>query len=147
MSLVVSSDGSPGDGSGGGSAEKPETGTDVVLIHGVTEDGKGLNVLRARDERVEVGQVRPLEEGKPLAGDVVRLKPRPEAPWLCDVETELAVKRNTAMAKRSSPRAPQASAAESAPRRHGPPQVASDAYRRNWDAIWKTTDEKAKLPN
>jgi hypothetical protein len=44
--------------------------SDVVLIHGRTDDQKGLKVLRARPEGVELGEVRPLEHGKPLAGDV-----------------------------------------------------------------------------
>ena len=154
MRQDVSDLGSPGDGSRGGDAagkpkaEKPQkTGSDVVLIHGVTEDGKGLNVLRARDERIEVGQVRPLEEGKPLTGDVVRLTPRPDAPYLCDVETEVRVKAPAQSVARRSSTSAAPNAPASAPRRHGPPQVASDAYRRNWDAIWKSRDDKSKLPN
>src|SRR5215813_4879654 len=73
---------------------------DVVLLHSATEDGEGIRVLRAREEArgggagadeekacvVEVGEVRPLKEGQPIAGDVVRLKPREGAPRVCDVE-------------------------------------------------------------
>lgn len=117
-------------------AEKASS--DVVLIHGVTEDGKGLQVLRARNERVEAGQVRPLENGKPLQGDVVKLRPRPGAPLLCDVETEVAAGELPA-----SP-----SAAPGRPRgRKGPAQVASSAYRENWEAIWsrRSRDEDQLL--
>ncbi len=143
-------------------AAKPEKpGSDVVLIRGVTDDGKGLEVLRARDERLEIGQVRPLEEGKPLAGDVVRLLPRPDAPYLCDVETQVRVP--TPGASRDVSRVPQSgepqgfpgaerrvakeAAAEHRPLRSGPPQVATDAYRKNWDAIWSTRDKGRDLPN
>jgi len=62
---------------------------DVVLLHSPTEDGEGIRVLRARQQHdesaraneeaacvVEVGEVRPLKEGKPISGEVVRLKPR-----------------------------------------------------------------------
>lgn len=115
------------------SQKKQERGSDVVLIHGVTEDGKGLQVLRARDERLEVGQVRPLEDGKPLHGDVVKLRPRPGRPYLCDVETELPAQ--------AAPKLRQQPAA--AERRKGPVQVASAAYRQNWDAIWSGSQRKS----
>jgi hypothetical protein len=95
---------------------------DVVLIHGLTEDKKGLRVLRARQDSVEAGEVRPLVEGQPINSDVVRLKPRAGTPFLCDVETELAIGSAPPSAQLSS--------------RSGPAQVANRAYRDNWDAIW-----------
>jgi len=96
---------------------------DVVLIQGRTEDQKGLRVLRARADRLELGEVRPLEQGKPILGDVVKLEPRPGLPFVCDVKTEF---RHPEAAQDTAPR-----------RRHpGPAQVSSDAYRSNWDAIW-----------
>ena len=105
-----------------------ERTADVVLIHGVEPDGKGLRVLRYRDDKVETGAVRPLEEGKPIRGEVVRLKPRRDLPVVCDVEVELP-----------------ATSQKSAPvRRAGPAQVATDRYRENWDRIWKSSRE---LPN
>ncbi|MGC4090993.1 MAG: hypothetical protein QM756_24590 [Polyangiaceae bacterium] len=61
---------------------------DVALIHGVTESGD-LKILRQREGRVELGQVRPLREGVPITGEVVRLTPRKEFPLVCDVKTEL----------------------------------------------------------
>lgn len=105
---------------------------DVVLVHGVTDDGKGLRVLRARDGGLEQGACRPLEEGKPIHGEVVQLRPRKECPVLCDVDVKVA----------APARAPAAAD------RHGPPQVATAAYRDNWDAIWArpAADEDA-LPN
>jgi len=99
---------------------------DVVLVHGVTEDGAGLQVLRARDDRLEQGALRPLVEGHSIQGDVVRLRPRREHPLVFDVDTVLATPR--------SPDGP----APAAPARatKGPPQVASESYRDNWERIW-----------
>jgi hypothetical protein len=105
--------------------------SDVVVVHGVTDDGKGLKVVRARSGDIETGAVRPLEEGKPILGEVVRLHPRKECPLVCDVEVDLAP------AKVSQP---------ADPGRKGPAQVASDAYRDNWDAIWARPNKPA-LPN
>jgi hypothetical protein len=124
------------------SQKKPkEPSSDVVLIHGVTEDGRGLQVLRAREERIEAGQVRPLEHGKAVQGDIVKLRPRPEAPFICDVETELKT------AEVPPPKDIQVSAPRESARK-GPAQVASAAYRQNWDAIWSATKRpKNDLPN
>jgi hypothetical protein len=111
-------------------------GNDVVLIHGRTDDQKGLKVLRARPEGVELGEVRPLEQGKPITGDVVQLAPRPDFPLLCDVKTELTVSQGTpgrspAGARGSTEGSPATMA------RGRPAKVTTDAYRMNWDAIWK----------
>lgn len=105
----------------------------MVIVHGVTDDAKGLKVLRARESSLELGEVRPLEEGKPLQGDVVRLKPRPDAPFVCDVETSVSWAEVQKQA--GVPALPSAAAA---PRKThpGPARVATDAYRANWDAIW-----------
>jgi hypothetical protein len=105
--------------------------TDVVVLAGPTEDGKGANVLRVRPGHLEAGEVRPLEHGKPIAGEVVRLKPREDAPAICNVEV----------------------LHEGPPRRSTkPPQVASTAYRKNWDAIFGAAEaepspESKKLAN
>lgn len=101
-----------------------------MLIHGVTEDKKGLRVLRARNDNVEAGEVRPLVEGQPITSDVVRLKPRPEAPFVCDVETEVSVGTPKVRGSKAS------MSSASTPHRSGPAQVANRAYRDNWDAIW-----------
>lgn len=122
------------------SVPSAESAKDVVLVHGLTEDRRGYKVLRAREDGLELGEVRPLEEGKPLTGDVVRLKPRAESPLLCDVETQVSLREleGAQVQNRSGDRAaPRVTPAE--PRRRvGPAQVATDAYRMNWDAIWKT---------
>jgi len=109
-------------------AEAPAS-SDVVLVHGVSEDGKSLAVLRARNNTLEAGVVRPLVEGEPIAGEVVRLKPRAEFPVVCDVEVTVP---RAALA----PQRGEGSAGEPGQRRHGPAQVATASYRDNWDAIW-----------
>ncbi len=105
---------------------------DIALIHGKTTDGEGLRIIRKREDRIELGAVRPLQQGMPITGEVVSLTPRPEFPLLCDVKVEL-----------EAPRA-ERDVAERA--RSGPAQVATDSYRENWDRIWmkkKPTPEVA----
>ena len=113
--------------------------SDVALIHGVTPDGQGFNILRARENRLELGAVRPLREGVPITGEVVTLRPRANFPALCDVETHF------------KPPEPAGDRQEPAERvsagRVGPAQVATDEYRRNWDAIWSRSEGKPKLVN
>jgi hypothetical protein len=110
---------------------------DVVLIQGVSEDGETLAVLRAREDRVEAGIVRSVKQGEAPLGEVVRLKPRPESPLVCDVEVEIP--EHTVNAKGGSDQAPSP--------HHGPAQVATKTYRDNWDAIWKKSPSKKSLPN
>ena len=118
-----------GDMLGEGVPKKPK---DLVLVHSPTDDGAGVNVLRARREGLEVGTMRPLEEGRPIHGEVVKLTPRPEMPMLFDAETEVPAVAASQNDKPGSA-APEAERGTSA----GPAQVASDTYRKNWDVIWK----------
>jgi hypothetical protein len=104
---------------------------DVALVCGVSDDGHGLDIIRKREGRLEAGTVRPLEQGKPIHGEVVRLKPRQNSPLVCDVEVDLPA---PAAATRSTSQ--------------GPAQVATDQYRKNWDAIYKARASKSdKLLN
>ena len=112
---------------------------DVALIHGVTPDGEGLNILRARGDRLELGAIRPLREGAPITGEVVTLRPRANFPALCDVESHF--KPNEEKSERQEP--PPSAIVQ----RTGPAQVATDEYRRNWDAIWNRPATKSKLVN
>jgi hypothetical protein len=107
------------------SSGKPPQSSDVALIHGVTPEGD-LRILRKRNDRIELGGVRPLREGVPITGEVVRLTPRKECPLLCDVSTELAAPRPPA----------DVAEARSTDTRKGPAQVATDRYRDNWDQIF-----------
>jgi hypothetical protein len=105
---------------------------DVVLIHGLTDDKRGLKVLRARNDTVESGEVRPLAHGQPITSDVVRLKPREGAPHICDVETELSMAELRSAAGDGG----EVSSRSASNHRPGPARVANRAYRENWDTIW-----------
>jgi hypothetical protein len=105
---------------------------DVVLMHGPTEDGEGARVLRARPGRIDAGEVRPMREGRPVVagGEVVRLEQRAEAPSLYDVHVECKI-----------PAAPAAPVDRS--QGGGPPQVATRAYRENWDLTFGAHPQRA----
>ena len=81
--------------------------------------------------------MRPLREGAPITGEVVTLKPRANFPALCDVEVQYKPPELTS----DRGDAPQLLS------HAGPAQVATEGYRRNWDAIWSQQSEKPKLVN
>lgn len=120
---------------GDSDAPEPPAGgpRDVALLQGLASDGS-VRILRQRAERLEVGAIHPLREGAPIHGEIVRLTPRKEFPLLCDVESIFTPP--------SPPSAPKAASAT----RKGPVQVASDDYRRNWDAVW-SRPPKDTLPS
>lgn len=91
--------------------------SDVVLICGRSEDGRSYDVLRQRGKQIEAGRMGPLDEGKPIHGEIVRLKPRGESPALFDVE----VQHDARPARQSSGR---------------PAKVATEEYRKGWESIW-----------
>jgi len=103
---------------------------DAILIHGVSQDGETMAVLRARDDRLEAGVLRAVKAGQPLSGEVLKLTPRPEFPLLCDVEVQ--VPAGVINASGGSEAKPPAESS-----RGRPAQVATDTYRENWDAIWR----------
>lgn len=127
----------------------PKKSKDLLLVGGPTDDGSGVRVVRARPERVEIGTMRPLENGRPIDGEVVRVNPHPEWPYLYEVETEFVAPQADTDAKEAPPvsKAKAAPHAARAPRSNGPPQVASDAYRRNWDAIWDRPTKRRPVLN
>lgn len=96
-------------------------GDDVVLVHGRSDDGRTLAVLRKRGDTLSAGLLTAAEEGKPLHGDLLRLTPREDAPFLADVE----VLHESARAER--------------PNRDGPAQVSTPAYREGWNAVFGTS--------
>jgi hypothetical protein len=103
---------------------------DVAMIVDRTEDNEGFQILRRRNEDapVEVGTMRPLREGKPVDGEVVSLRQRRDLPFLFDVKTELEVESHRATSD-------------------GPAQVATEEYRRGWDAIWGRRALSGAKPN
>jgi hypothetical protein len=111
---------------------------DVVIVGPPTADGAGLHVLRAREgERLEAGELRTLEDGKPIEGEIVSLAPRADHPRVFDVKDSYKPPASSAAARSvpasaASPREPRSSAAA----RKGPAQVASQAYRDGWDSVF-----------
>ncbi len=110
--------------------DKPASPTnqDVVFIHSPVEQGEGFRVIRSREDRLEIGELRPTEHGRPLAGELVKLTQRSEHTRLFDVEVLLPGPRGA-----DAPRS-------------GPAQVATDAYRSNWESIFGHREEN-KLAN
>ncbi|MET0287264.1 MAG: hypothetical protein ABW352_22455 [Polyangiales bacterium] len=113
----------------GKTTSKKKTSEDKLLIHGVSEDGEKLSVLRARGDRVEAGIVSKVKDGEPLHGELVKLTPHADFPLLCDVDVELA--------------APNAGAPKLS--HGGPAQVATPSYRANWDAIFQKKPRPSQL--
>lgn len=91
---------------------------DVALVWRGEREGP-LNVLRHRSNRLELGRLEPLQEGKPIHGELVQLHPRENSP-LYDVQVHM----------------PAPTAAAPAVNLAGPPQIATERYRSNWDAIY-----------
>jgi len=104
---------------------------DVAIVCGVSDDGQGVEIIRKRGERIEAGTVRRLEQGKPIHGEVVRLRPREHFPMICDVEVEVPAQRTGEPFAVSS----------------GPAQVATETYRKNWDAIYGRGKKQRSMLN
>jgi hypothetical protein len=113
----------------GGNRDKKAEPGDVALVFDRTEDTEGYRILRRRAaaSEVEFGTIRPLKEGRPIDGEVLSLTPRKDVPFVYDVKTELPDPR-----------------AGTRPTTDGPAQIATEEYRRGWEAIWGT-GERDKL--
>ncbi|AKU95402.1 hypothetical protein AKJ09_02066 [Labilithrix luteola] len=100
---------------------------DVVLLGPPTSDGNGVHVLRARNERLEAGELRALREGQPITGEVVSLEPRQDEPRICDVRDSWSAPKGTVVEAHK-----------------GPAQVATSAYRAGWDEIFGQGQKSAE---
>jgi hypothetical protein len=125
----------------------PKRKKDLLLVKGPTDDGAGVHVVRARPERLELGTMRPLQEGRPIDGEVVRVNPHPECPFIYEVETEFSTQSADASAATADQVKAPAEAPSAPARAPGPPKVASEAYRRNWDAIWNRQPKRRPVLN
>jgi hypothetical protein len=96
--------------------------TDIVVLGAPTADGDGVHVLRARNEKLETGELRALRDGRPVTGEVVTLEPRKDEPRICDV--------------RASWRPPSPAEEPASKKGKGPAQVATKAYRDGWDVVF-----------
>jgi hypothetical protein len=112
------------------SSEAPPPKQDVLFVHSPAVEGEGFRVIRKRDDTIELGEIRSVQEGRPIHGDLVKLKPRKEHDRLFDVEV-LATREEMQPAALGHA---------------GPAQVASEAYRTNWEAIFGASEEP-ELPN
>jgi len=111
-------------------ASSPPGDHDVALVCGVSGDGQGVDIIRKRGDRIETGTVRRLEQGKPIHGEVVRLRQRENTPLLYDVEVEIPAPAHAVTAPSS-----------------GPAQVATESYRKNWDAVYGRPRKPGSLLN
>ncbi len=100
--------------------EESSGSKDQVLVVGKRTDRPALHVLRRRGDAVEAGVLQAAEEGKPLAGELVRLTPTRDSSLLFDAET-VYDGRSAEASKRT-----------------GPAQVASKRYRKNWDRVFRS---------
>jgi hypothetical protein len=103
--------------------QAPPTG-DVALVFGKNE--QGVHILRRRDENapIEAGLLQPLVEGRPITGELISMKQREDMPLLYDVKSEMGASETHAAREVRDVRS------------SGPSQVATDEYRKGWDAIW-----------
>ena len=109
-------------------AETPSS--DVIVVGGPSEDGKGVSIVRLREDRIEAGELRAPVEGQPIMGELVKLTPRADHERAFDVEV-LA-------------RGPQAQRpSEERARGKGPAKISTDAYRSGWEQIFGTSEAAA----
>jgi hypothetical protein len=119
--------------SGEPDAEGDPGAGDVAMVLDRIEGHDAYRVLRKRrpDSDVELGTLRPLKEGRPIDGEVVSMRARQDLPFVYDVKTEL-----------EDPHGDRRATSD------GPPQVATEQYRRGWEAIWGTgADGDSPKPN
>ena len=90
----------------------------VMLTGGRSEDGQGLTAIRSRPDKLELAELRPVQEGKPLAGkELISLHAREGSPVLWDVKVEHRGADGTAS-------------------HAGPARVTSRPYRKGWDKVF-----------
>jgi len=88
-------------------------GSDIAFL-GSPAPGGGVHVLRHKsDHSVETGVLKPLEDGKPIYVEIVRIRKREDGPGYDILQLE-----------------------DTASGSCGPPIVNSKAYRKGWDATF-----------
>lgn len=132
--LATGANGGPADASGmtpaASASSAPAASNDVVLLGPPTADGAGVHVIRAREEGIETGELRALQEGRPITGEIVTLKPRKENPRICDVADSYSPSSGSRGAQGAGHK--------------GPARVASKAYREGWDEIFGSSSTSGK---
>jgi len=107
----------------------------MVFVHGQTPSG--VQITRLREDRVEAGELRPLKEGQPISGEIVKLSQRPESERLFDVEVLAKVASKAAQPGEEPVRD-----------RKGPSRVSNERFRTNWDIVFgASSNKKSDLPS
>lgn len=104
---------------------KDDPPRDQLYVHSQSEHG-GYRVLRSREDRVEVGELRSVREGQAIVGELVKLTPTEEHDAVFDVEVLMEAPQPKASPKRSHA---------------GPARVASNAFRSGWDRVFGPSDD------
>jgi hypothetical protein len=104
----------------GSKARAPKAVGDVAVVCGKDENGVHILRRRSEDGPIEAGIAQPLTEGKPITGEVISMRRRKDLPFLFDVKTEIESSGSGSDSETTD----------------GPAQVATDSYRKGWDAIW-----------
>ena len=103
----------------GGPKAPPSEAGDRLFVYSRTER-ETYKVLRSRADRIEMGELASLKEGRPIQGEVVKLSPIEGRNNLYDVEVLVDSREKSSTGR--------------------PAQVANAAYRRNWEAIFGKSD-------
>jgi hypothetical protein len=100
---------------------EPPADADVVVLRGPTQDGEGVEVLRARNGDVETGELRTVRPGASVKGvEIVRLVAREGSPLIWNVKVEYDGRARAGA---------------------GPAKVSSRAYREGWDSIFGKSEK------
>lgn len=115
-----------------GAESVTEAPRDLVFVQGQTE--QGLAIVRLKTEvpgapTLEVAELRPIRQGQPIHGEVLKLLPRPEDPRL--FEAEVVVPSHSTAAAASA-----TTTSMSALPHKGPARVTTEAFRANWEGIF-----------
>jgi len=124
------------------SAEGDPSGkqSDMLYVHSPSEKGDSFKVVRMRPDSVEVGEIRGMEEGRPIHGEVVKLTPRPEHKQLFDVDVLVPGPKSLAQVDEHQ----RGGGGGEGDGRSGPAQVATEAYRENWMTIFGSASRGAR---
>jgi hypothetical protein len=102
---------------------------DLMILHSATPDGEAIHALRSRPGRLDLAELRPLKNGQDVSHfEVVNLKPHKDMPNLCDVDVLYSPKK--------------VESEQTVSHHAGPPAVATEAYRKNWNRVFSTSVRK-----
>jgi hypothetical protein len=125
----------------------PDGGDCAVVIGRLYDDGLAVIRKRGVDAPLEAGIVRPLRDGQPIHGEVVKLTPRADSGALCvcDVAVHHDGRRGTvATAAQSATDAVEAPDLSLA--RKGPAKISSPRFRDGWELVFGRPGDD-DLPN